>query len=243
MAKARYKQFVGTTINNWLLLEELGTSGNTPQARYSSRKYRVRHTITGEVGIRTMSSIRNSKRPILSKHPKFVNHTGEVVRGWKILGLEEDYVVLRKRGIHCARWKAVHLESGEERVDTYHRLTVRRQHGFRSLSNQADPLYGTWTCYRQICGPTLSNHKAYKHWGQKGYTFDTDRWDDFQIFRRDILDQCGPRPTEKSARYYRLMPIKGKHLCSQNVEWREVKSPILPATDRSNLIGSVPQSQ
>ncbi len=70
MAKARYKQFVGTTINNWLLLEELGTSGNTPQARYSSRKYRVRHTITGEVGIRTMSSIRNSKRPILSKQPK-----------------------------------------------------------------------------------------------------------------------------------------------------------------------------
>lgn len=62
MAKARYVQQVGRIIGDWELLEELDTTGDTPQARYHNREYRVRHIVHGHQIIKTMASMRSHER-------------------------------------------------------------------------------------------------------------------------------------------------------------------------------------
>lgn len=241
MAKNRYKQFVRTVINNFEILEELGTTGDTPQARYGRREFKVKHVVTGEVMVKRMSALRSCKGLMLTEHPRFVDRTGEQVGDWLITGLHEDFRIERNRGLNSAHWTLRNLVTGKTKVSTYKMINYRPRHGYRSAFCEEDKsLYSLWQSLRQACTPTPSKHRQWRHWGARGYTIDRDRWHDFIHFKKDIENEIGPRPTYKAARFFALMPKRGKHLCPGNVQWVELRSHQHPNTNLDNHLRVLP---
>lgn len=234
MARSRYKQYVGTCIGQYLILEEIGTIGNTPQARYSNRKFRVRDNDTGFEMVLRMSSIRNKGgHKNRSDYKNFRDYTGQTIGDWEVIGLVNDGPI-QKGDNNGSLWNARHVLTGEEAVKSYQQMRPRRRppqgrHGCRT-QNYTHPLYNIWTSLRSSTGNETDTR--WHNWGALGYTIDRTRWNNFINFRNDILSTIGDRPSIDAC----LFPIEGQHFCHENVEWRIRYHRNIAATMPGNLL-------
>lgn len=233
MARNRYKQYIGTTIGKFLILEELGTIGNTPQARYSNRRFRVRDSESGLELVMRMSALRNKKGPkYRSTYTQFHDLTGETVGNWEVLSLANDGPI-EKGDKTGSLWNARHVLTGEKAVLPYKDMKPRRcsprgKHGCRTAL-YTHPLYNTWSALRSSTGN--QSDVRWHNWGGRGYTIDRTRWNQFVNFKNDILKTAGDRPDSHAV----LMPISGRHFSYGNVEWRYRINRQIAATVPGNL--------
>ena len=238
MARSRYQKYVGTHIGQYLILEELGTVGNTPQARYSNRKFRVRDTISGFEMVLRMSSIRNKGgHRNRSAYPRFRDYTGQTIGDWEVLDLANDGPI-QKGDKDGSLWNCCHVLTGEKAVKSYSQMKPRRRestgrHGCRTASF-THPLYNIWTSLRSSTGNQTDTR--WHNWGALGYTIDRKRWNNFENFKNDILNTIGARPGSRAC----LFPIEGTHFCHENVEWRIRYHRNVAATVPGNLLPKNP---
>ena len=221
MPITRYRNYIGETIGRWEVLEELDTFGETPQARYGNRRFRVRHIDLNIKVIRTMASIRSTlhyqpanKRRV-TELPCFYDYTGLTFDDWEVTGLIDDYLVGKGTGPRGSEWQLVNHKTGEQKVMTASQLSYHKK---PSRAAQ-DPYYRIWTSLRNGCQGGTTSSTLWINFSAKGYTFDRGDWADFDTFKQDVIEQAGPYD-ESLCRYIYLMPIEGKHYCSGNIEWR-----------------------
>lgn len=99
------KDYVGTEINGYLLLEELPIKLPTSfshQRKHQARKFKVKHLETGEILTRTLGSIKNSPLKKITEYKNFRDYTGEELGCYKVIKLVEGSDMpaqIRKGGI------------------------------------------------------------------------------------------------------------------------------------------------
>ena len=107
MPITRYRDYIGEVIGRWEILEELDTFGDTPQARYGNRRFRVRHIDLNIEVVRFIASIRSTLhyQPAIIRRvtelSRFYDYTGLTFDDWQVVNLIDDYLVGKGLAAGC----------------------------------------------------------------------------------------------------------------------------------------------
>lgn len=233
MRKRRQNNYVGKVINDWKIIAEIETDKpiDTPQRKHSNRKFRVENTRNGDCLEMYMSEIKQNNMKKLSQRKGFVNRVGQVINGWEILYLVNDYYVKQGQNKLGSIWRARHQETLEE-MDAPYRVFIDRKTGRSDTTKRGSPvrhgikqkdsemneefeyLYRMWQAIKRKC--ECKKDVNYKNWGALGYTYDEERYEkSVTNFIHDVMNDCGHRPSKR----FTLLPKHGKQYTKNNFKW------------------------
>lgn len=226
------KNYVGSTINGWLILEEIPIEYDetwSHQRIHNSRRFRVKNIDQGYVCERNIGQMRKMRKLVMTEErTSFKDLTGEQIGRYKVLGLTEESKlphVLRENQDGVV-WICKDTRTNEviEKTSTsllYLKPGVKPHHGARS--NQPDEvdkvLYKLWQSIKQRCHSPTSVY--YKHFGALGMTMNEEWRNSYVKFKRDVMDEVGDRPNRR----YTLFVKQGKEFGPGNIEWVRLLSP------------------
>ena len=231
------KQYEGTILNGWKILEELPVEEHPEwcsQQRHNNRRFRCLHLETGMEIERTLISIRNCKGLTMPwERKRFKDFRNKQVGIYNVLSLTPDSCLPPKHKVKKGfYWNVLNTRTGEELVMSSKELIYleRQIANPRKVRTSADYLYRFFVTMHLRCNN--EKHKLYKHYGALGMSVSPE-WDDFTAFRDDVIREIGDRPSKD----YTMFIKRGKVFGPGNVEWVPVHRGKLSITHKS-LLGS-----